>query len=204
MRPHHYGSNSGAVLADLILLLQVLFIVYLVVKIIRGRSPVLIYGRWGHLIDEYTYSSTTFYDQLEAIIKSKGIKDMTITRVNLYEGALLISPTRQYLRIVWKHKSFDVCAAPFGNGFTISWWCFERARIWQIILSSIPIIGNLLVLLFRRTFTYYRADMGIAFQTYLQKSVEELVDKLTTEAALRPLTERERQPKINELLTQTL
>lgn len=193
-------SHGGVFFADLLKLIPVLFIILLIINIVRGRTPALIYGRWGHLIDNLTFSSDDFYKRVEAVIKSKEIKDVHISRVNLYQGAPLVSATRVYLRVTWQHKAFDICAAPLGKGFTISWWCFEQRRWWQILLSAIPLIGKLLLLLFRRTFTYYRVDMGAAFASYIHQAVEEVMDEITKDKALRPLSELQRQPKYNALL----
>src|SRR5207302_6476924 len=29
----------------------------------------------------------------------------------------------EYLRVLREKNVFDICGAPFGNGFFVSWWC---------------------------------------------------------------------------------
>ena len=40
-------------------------------------------------------------------------------------GSRLASANRQYLRMHRGKHAFDICAAPFGNGFFVSWWLTE-------------------------------------------------------------------------------
>ncbi len=52
------------------------------------------------------------------------------------EGGLL-SSSRQYFRIKNKDLVFDVCAAPYGKGFFISWWLYETEGIASNLFLSL-------------------------------------------------------------------
>lgn len=46
-------------------------------------------------------------------------------RIALPEGTLL-SSHRDYLRVTRGKYTFDLCAAPFGIDFFVSWWLVEQ------------------------------------------------------------------------------
>jgi hypothetical protein len=66
-------------------------------------------------------SSLGFYASLEAALDRRRIPDISLWRVDWSEGGIF-SAKREYLRVRRKDYLFDVCAAPFGSGFFVSWW----------------------------------------------------------------------------------
>lgn len=81
-------------------------------------------SHWYQLVEAFQTSPLTFYKELEAAIDRRAVPEMKGTRIEFKEGGLL-SAHREYLRIVRGRYSFDICAAPFGNGFFFSWWLTE-------------------------------------------------------------------------------
>ena len=54
------------------------------------------------------------------------------------EGGLL-SAKRLYLRVIRKEHVFDICGAPFGNGFFFSWWLGESRQTSVGLLIALSI-----------------------------------------------------------------
>ena len=44
--------------------------------------------------------------------------ELALTKDSYY----IASAKREYLRMQRGKYAFDICAAPFGNGFFVSWW----------------------------------------------------------------------------------
>jgi hypothetical protein len=85
-------------------------------------------SHWHKLIENFQTSATGFYDEVEEALEERNIAGLKTSRVDWNEGGVL-SPRREYLRVYGEHHCFDVCAAPFGNGyFFSSWVTAQRAR----------------------------------------------------------------------------
>jgi hypothetical protein len=78
-------------------------------------------SHWYKSLDILSASSVDFYKAIEIAIESRALHDIQISRVFWREGGLL-SDDREYLRVKRRRLIFDICAAPFGNGFFVSWW----------------------------------------------------------------------------------
>jgi hypothetical protein len=81
-------------------------------------------SQWGQLFENFQASSQEFYKAFEAAVASRSIPQIESARVEHKEGGLA-SANREYLRLQRGKYAFDVCAAPFGNGFFVSWWFSE-------------------------------------------------------------------------------
>jgi hypothetical protein len=136
-----------------------------------------------------------FYAQVEAAIDRRQVPDARQERIHWREGGPL-SPKREYLRVRRREHVFDICAAPFGNGFFVSWWLGEF-RGCLAALAEIPWLGLFLQRL--RPVTYYRVDTALMFQESVHHAVLEVVDQLTEAKGLRALTEAERKPILREI-----
>lgn len=155
-------------------------------------KPSNILSHWYTLLEGLHLSSHEFYSSLEAKILEKKIPKIKITLVDYHESSAL-SAKRIYLRVRRKNQIFDICAAPFGTDFFISWWFGEL----EGCLSSIPIIGWLI-----RKFlpnTYYQMDTALMFQEIIRLAVLTVMDEIIKAKGLRSLTESERKPNINQL-----
>ena len=65
-----------------------------------------------------------FYASLQKAVDARDVPQVETSMVAHQESGLG-SPKREYLRMHRGRNAFDVCAAPFGNGFFVSWWFTE-------------------------------------------------------------------------------
>lgn len=85
-----------------------------------ARSAEVI-SHWYHLVDGLSASARDFYDAVEAKLQAQAIPYVETAHVEWQEGGLG-SPHRLYLRVRRDRLVFDICAAPFGKGYFVSWW----------------------------------------------------------------------------------
>jgi hypothetical protein len=81
-------------------------------------------SHWDQLIENFQASSLEFYNGVEQALVSRSVPQTHWTRVEHKEGGLG-SANRVYFRTQRGKYAFDVCAAPFGTGFFVSWWFTE-------------------------------------------------------------------------------
>ena len=160
-----------------------------------SKAPAtMIISHWNTLIEGLTVSPKEFFASVERSLETKLIPDLKRSRTDWREGGIM-SAKREYLRVLRKKHAFDICGAPFGNGFFISWWLGEMPSVfWQLMLK-IPIAGPLLEKWFRPT-TYYNIDTAIMFQSLVHSAVLEAVDGLTQVNGLKALAETDRKPQM--------
>ena len=170
---------------------------FMILKFIFNQAMKSYHSRWNTLIDDFNFSTQEFYQLLKEELLSNKISQMNIGQVSLKEGGVL-SFRRTYLRVTWKEYQYDVCAAPFGKGFFVSWWLLYNDSIGEILISKIPFIGTWLL---RKLYpiTYYRIDTASMFMAYAQSSVLKVIDDITNEKGIRALTEAERKPVLNDI-----
>lgn len=157
-----------------------------------------IISHWSQLIEGLQETPQNFYTQLEAAIKNRNLPDVKLSRVDHKEGGML-SAKREYVRVRRKELIFDVCSAPYGNGFFVSWWLGERPSGFQSLFLMIPLIGPLFVSKFKPE-TYYKTDVMLMFQSAINTAVQEVLDQVIKAKGLRSLTESERKPIMRDLL----
>src|SRR3989344_80720 len=87
-------------------------------------ATTLVMSHWSNLIENLQASPLEFYGLVECAIRNRNIPEASTSRVDWQEGGLL-SAKREYLRVSRGKNIFDVCGAPFGNGFFVSWWLGE-------------------------------------------------------------------------------
>ena len=155
-----------------------------------------ILSHWSHLIDGLEgQSSDEFYTKLEAGITARKMPDVRCSRVSHFEGGMF-SASRIYLRVTYKEHIFDVCAAPFGTGFFISWWLVNEPGC-LTALSEIPILGWFIRLLYTRE-TYYRIDVRLMFQSAVHAVVQEMVTEICETSGKRVPALLEFKPVMKE------
>jgi hypothetical protein len=152
-------------------------------------SVAQILSQWSTLIPFFNSSSNEFYDNLKKIVSTHEMPNIKMEPVTHKEGGLL-SSSRQYFRVKNKALVFDVCAAPYGKGFFISWWLYETEGKAMGLIKKTKVGSFLKDLSTRKTF--YQADNEAMFRSTVHKCVLEAVDKMTEGKATR-LTELERQ-----------
>src|SRR5437879_4358850 len=87
----------------------------------NAPAPADALSNWYNLIEDFQASSMEFYASVEVAIHKRQVPDCEISRVDWREGGVL-SARREYLRVSRGRHIFDICAAPFGTGFFVSWW----------------------------------------------------------------------------------
>lgn len=172
-------------------------IVFLILKSIFSATLKSHHSRWNTLIDGFDFSTHEFYKLLKEELQNQGINRISINTVSLKEGNAF-SSRRSYLRVTWKDYQYDVCAAPFGKGFFISWWLLYKNSIGQILISKIPFVGSWLA---RKLYpvTYYKIDTASMFMSYAQSSVLKVIDGITNDKGIRALSETERKPTLQDI-----
>ena len=172
-------------------------IAFLILKSIFSTSLKNHHSHWNTLIDDFNFSTKEFYKLLKEDLESQGIKRIKMEQVSLKEGNVM-SFSRTYLRIIWKDYQYDICGAPFGNGFFISWWLLYKNSLGQILISKIPFVGGWLA---RKLYpvTYYKIDTASMFMTYAQASVLKVIDDITKAQGVHSLSEQERKPILQDI-----
>jgi hypothetical protein len=183
-------SSLWSVIVALFWLSLIGGLIYAAAKTLKS-IPSIIFSHWYTLIDNLQCSSMAFYQSVEATIGERKVPQAKLARVNWPEGGIF-SARREYLRIRRKGLIFDICAAPFGTGFFVSWWLGPQPGLLGFFYA-IPGLGIILQYL-TRPFTYYRIDTALMFQEAIRESVQAVIDELTKAQGLRMLSENERKP----------
>lgn len=157
-----------------------------------AKAAPIVISHWYHLIENLQASPMEFYTSVEKAIEKRQLQEVKLLRIDWREGGVM-SAKREYLRVRRKEFVFDICGAPFGNGFFVSWWLGELPSGFLALLSSIPIIG-LLFKAFIRPDTYYKIDTALMFQSSVRTAVMEVIDEQLQSHGLRSLTDAERKP----------
>ena len=179
-------------------IIKTALLVWLLILIFFYRIKKEHHSNWNTLIDNFDFSSKEFYALLKKELLSNEIKGIETSFEMLSEGGYA-SKKRLYLRVTWKNFQYDMCAAPFGKGFFVSWWLLHSASAGQIIISKIPLVGIWLSKNLFRT-TYYKIDTASMFQTYCHQSVLNVIDNITKEKGFKALSEDQRKPITNYTL----
>jgi hypothetical protein len=87
-------------------------------------KPANVISHWDQLFENFQASSQEFYRSFEQAVEGRSVPEIHSARVEHKEGNL-VSAKREYLRMHRGKFAFDICAAPFGNGFFVSWWFTE-------------------------------------------------------------------------------
>jgi hypothetical protein len=89
-------------------------------------KPSNVISHWDHLFENFQGSPQEFYASFEKATEARAVPELHGSRVEHKEGGLA-SAKREYLRMHRGKHAFDICAAPFGTGFFVSWWFTEPA-----------------------------------------------------------------------------
>lgn len=155
-----------------------------------AASLAVIHSKWHHHFSNLQFSTQEFYSILESKMNAEEIKNTKTQRVTYSEGGFF-SSKREYLRISRNEFIFDICAAPFGKGFFISWWHGESAGYLKDFLAKIPVIGQYLVHL-ASIKSYYQQDTEQMFKEVVKTCVQSSIEEISTSRGVRSLSELER------------
>jgi hypothetical protein len=159
-------------------------------------------SHWHRLFEGLQESSQKVYGAIIEEMKKQKLPDVKVSKVTYSEKGIL-SAKREYLRVRRQERIFDICAAPFGNNFFISWWLGETPGFMASLFMKIPLIGQLLVGTFKPE-TYYTIDTTLMFQDSVHSAVLNAMDKLMEGKGLRAMTELERKPIMSDLFKRKL
>lgn len=173
-----------------------IIIVLFVIGMIRSGKPT-IGSHWHHLVQGLQTSVEDFYESVDKLIGARKVPDVKVWVENYHEGGI-ITAKRLYLLVGRKDHVFYICAAPFGNGFFISWWLGEKLSEFVMIVNNIPWIGPPLIRMFHPE-TFYTIDTALMFQDSIHSAVIEVLDERMKGQGLRLLSELERKPIMREL-----
>lgn len=187
---YYYGMRYGMYLIYLI-------IVILIFKSLLSQILKRHHSNWNTLLNNFNFSTQEFYKLLKEELLNHNIRGLKSMTVSLKEGSFF-SSSRTYLRVTWKDYQYDVCAAPFGKGFFVSWWLLYKNSLGAILLSKFPFVGKWLVNKWY-PITYYKVDTASMFMTYAQSSVLKVIDDITKAKGIRVLNESERKPVLNNV-----
>jgi hypothetical protein len=149
-------------------------------------------SHWSHFFQNFSFSANEFYSQLEQVLKTHAMPNTAMGRTNLKEGGIF-SSAREYFRIKHGELVFDVCAAPFGSDFFISWWLYESEGGMKQFLKFTKMGEFLAERASKRTF--YQIDEEEMFRSCVHDCILETVQKVTEGKGLRALTEQDRAYK---------
>ena len=169
------------------------------VALARVKKTPLILSHWYHLVEGLNESPQQFYRSLEQIVRRRNLPDTELSRIHRYEGGIL-SAKREYVRVSRRDRVFEICAAPFGNGFFISWRLHLRPGIFWRLMIRVPGVGITLFTIFRPPTSYW-LDTGLVFQESVHSAVLEVLDAITNVQGLRSLAGTERKPILNQLFS---
>ncbi len=77
-------------------------------------SEYTVLSSWETMIENLNESPKNFYDLVEAALKQRKVPEIEISRTTMKEGGIF-SSKREYLTIVRKNYTNDICAFPYGN-----------------------------------------------------------------------------------------
>jgi hypothetical protein len=146
-------------------------------------------SQWNNYFPFYSMSSNEFYKLVEGIIKEHEYPSVKVSRTTHKEKSIF-SASREYLRVKFGDYVFDICAAPFGKDFYVSWWLYETEDAWRIIFKYTK-VGEYLRKRARKR-TFYEADIEAIFRSSVHSCVMQAVEHITNTTGLR-LSESEKQ-----------
>ena len=188
-----------------------------------ARKVVAVLSHWHKLFEGMQVSPEQIYSQIQQAIERRKIPDIKISRIS-YPEAGALSARREYLRVQRMEYIFDICAAPFGTGFFVSWWLGNTQKFsWLLALLIIVLvliiglviglpwwlplgIGLIIVGLWRLSLrpTYYRLDTALMFQDSGHAAVLEVIGQVTEGKGIRVLSELEKKPIMSDLFKRKL
>lgn len=108
----------------------------------RKAAPDSVFSHWSTLIENLQESPQRFYQSVEVALKARQIPSTENTRIEYREGGVL-SARREYLHVERGNLVVDICGAPFGTGFFVSWWLAEAELSLNPLLKVLAVVGML-------------------------------------------------------------
>jgi hypothetical protein len=169
---YYYGIYIRAFLIIIVLIIILYFI-------FRKVRPSNISSHWHHPFNEFNISTVEFYTAIEEKLKKLALPQVYYRHVEYHEGSAF-TPKRLYLHVYRFEFCFDICAAPFGKEFFISWWLSKNS-------GCSPIRGK------QKPKTFYQLDTEIMFRETISNIVQETIEEFSQTKGFRSLTPEEKQ-----------
>ena len=115
------------------------------------------------------FSAQDYYGMVKEALKEHAIPDLSFSEVEFRQKGLL-SSKRMYLRVKKEQYLFDICAAPYGKDFFVSWWFGEKFTLFFLILTYIPIVRWFALRSIRKR-TYHQRDTQSMFEEAIKSSL---------------------------------
>jgi hypothetical protein len=122
-----------------------------------------------HSFENFHFSTKEFYEIIEKLIKEKGVPDLKCLRVN-HSMRGLLSAKREYLRVQYQEFFFDICAAPFGKDFFLSW---HQGTLVQVTINK------------RDMQTFYEQDTEAMFNATVKYCLDAAMKQVAESKGLR-------------------
>lgn len=148
-------------------------------------------SHWQHYFQNFNIAANDFYSKIQNIVSAQQMPNIKVARVNHKEGGMF-SASREYLRVQHADLVFDICAAPYGKNFFISWWLYETESTMSALLKGTRVGGYLSARAEKRTF--YQIDEETMFRECVHGCILAVLDELTKDKGFK-LTDEERQVK---------
>jgi hypothetical protein len=96
--------------------------------------------RWAKLYEGFQSSPQEFYAAVEAALEHRQMPQVVVSRIWRPESYPLTTQ-REYLRVERKNLAYDICGAPFGNGFFFSYRLLGPGELsWPVLLILLPFV----------------------------------------------------------------
>lgn len=187
---YYRGDAVGSLLKTVLIILLIIIILRAAIAAGNVLQPS---AHWHHRFDNFSYSSQEFYAAVGRSIADKGMPGISMTKRSYSEGGLLTA-NREYLQISRNRQVFLICAAPFGNGFFISCWHYEKKSQWHEFLRKVPYIGAEIVKSLEMK-TFYQIDTEVMYKEAVRQSVVDVTHAITEEKGIRSIGDMERSSR---------
>lgn len=157
------------------------------------------FAHWYHRFPGMKMSSDEFYSMVQQEVEKHKIGGVRIKRVLIHESGIF-SVKREYLEVYCSPNVFHLCAAPYGDGFFVSYWTGLVVDGLVRFLAAFPLIGRFFYRFIRPT-TYHAIDTQLMFQSVVGASVNTVLDALMAEQGRRVLSDVERKPMMRDFLS---
>lgn len=95
-------------------------------------------SHWHQPFEGLQTSPVAFYESVERALEPRQIPQARRERIDWREAGSF-SARREYLRITRARHVIDICGAPFGNGFFVSWW-LAKVRASALVPTIVALI----------------------------------------------------------------
>lgn len=147
-------------------------------------------------LENYPLTPLQFYQSLTEAFNRRHIVGVEISEESRMEWHLL-STRRIYLLLRFRGTVCILSAITLGTGFLVSWRYSTNPSRTLLILFQVPFVGAALERLWTPP-TFYQTDLYHIFEQIIRSSILETTNLLTAEEGVRPLTETETRPLLQE------